>query len=215
MTRLHYVSELESARQNMIEMGATTLALFDLALGTIAVPDAEAASKAQALEEVTDEQNRRIHEQCLSLITLQAPVARDARLVTGILEGIVDVELIADYAAEISWLSVGCTKRPTSQIANQVRELGDRIRAMLAVAIESWRTEDREQALSVRPHESVIRSDCQTLYEKLAQLTSLPGDPAAYVNLLLICRHLERIARHSVNVAELAAAAAPAIDQRQ
>jgi len=36
-----------------------------------------------------------------------------------------------------------------------------------------------------------------------------PGDVTAYVNLLLICRHLERITRHAVCVAEQAAEAAP------
>jgi len=36
-----------------------------------------------------------------------------------------------------------------------------------------------------------------------------PGDGALYVTLLLIARHLERILKHSVSVAEQAAAGAP------
>jgi phosphate uptake regulator len=79
----------------------------------------------------------------------------------------------------------------------------------LSVAVDSWRTLDRARALSVRPQQAPIRSDCGTLYEKLSQLTSVPGDPATYVDLMLICRHLERILRHAACVAEQAAEAAP------
>ena len=75
--------------------------------------------------------------------------------------------------------------------------------------MESWRREDRDQALSVRPLEAAIRAECAALYEKLSQLVSAPGAGTDYVDLMLICRHLERILRHAVCVADQAAGAAP------
>jgi phosphate uptake regulator len=92
---------------------------------------------------------------------------------------------------------------------NQVAEIGAKIGEILSAAIDSWRNEDRGLALSVRPREAAVRAECHALAEKVAQLTSAPGDVTAYVNLLLICRHLERIMRHAVCVAEQAAEAAP------
>ena len=208
-TRMHYRDELELVRQHLIEMGETTIHVYSEALGGIGKCDREASERAQELETQTDHQNRMIHEECLSLITLQAPVARDARLVTSILDAIVDLELIADYANEIAALSLEMTRRPMSQILAQVSETGAKIGEMLAVAIESWRKEDRDLGLSVRPREAAVRAELQNLYEKLSKLMVTPGDGALYVTLLLISRHLERIMRHSVSVAEQAAAAAP------
>ena len=69
--------------------------------------------------------------------------------------------------------------------------------------------EDRDLGLSVRPREAAVRAELQNLYEKLSKLMVSPGDGALYITLLLISRHLERIMRHSVSVAEQAAAAAP------
>ena len=43
---------------------------------------------------------------------LQAPVASDARLVTGVLDATVDLELIGDYAYEIVTLTSGIHGRP-------------------------------------------------------------------------------------------------------
>jgi phosphate transport system protein len=209
MLRIHYVQELESVRRNLVEMGETTLSLLAEALSALANPSPGASAKASELEARTDHQHRLIHDQCLKLITLQAPVARDARLVTGILDAIVDLELIGDYAYEIVTLSSAMHGRPPSQILGQFTAVGAKVQESLSVAIGSWRSLDRAQALSVRPQEASIRAECGALYEKLSQLTSASGDATTYVDLMLICRHLERILRHAAFVADQAADAAP------
>jgi phosphate transport system protein len=209
MMRTRYVGELESVRQNLIAMGETTIALLAEALRAVVDPNPDSAEKASELEARTDHQHRLIHDQCLSLITLQAPVARDARLITGALDAIVDLELIGDYAYEMVGLVSAKQGRLPSQILSQISDIGAKIGEVLSAAIDSWRNEDRGLALSMRPREAAVRAECHALAEKVAQLTSAPGDVTAYVNLLLICRHLERIMRHAVCVAEQAAEAAP------
>jgi phosphate transport system protein len=206
--RSHYFQELDSVRGNLVEMGETTLALLDEAMRAVGEPSPGISAKASELESQTDHQHRLIHDQCLDLITLQAPVARDARLVTGVLDAIVDLELMGDYAYEIVTLSSKMRGRPPSQLSCQMAAVGAEIRECLAAAIESWRGLDRARALSVRPQEGPIRAKCGALYEKLSQLTSAPGDATTYVDLMLICRHLERILRHAACVADQAAEAA-------
>ena len=207
--RAHFDDELESVRKNLIQMGDTTLTLLIEALRAVVEPDAGHSARASELEAQTDHQHRLIHDQCLSLITLQAPVARDARLVTGILDAIVDLELIGDYAYEIVTLSSSIDHRPPSQVLAQITDVGIKIRESLSAAIESWRSGDRSQALSVRPQETAIRADCESLYQKLSQLVSTPGQGTDYVELMLISKHLERILRHAGSVADQAADAAP------
>jgi phosphate transport system protein len=207
--RTHYVEELESVRKNLIQMGETTTLLLAEAIGAAADPNSERSERASELESQTDHYHRLIHDQCLNLITLQAPVARDARFLTGVLDAIVDLELIADYAYEIVTLNVAMKRRPPSQICNQISDIGTRIQTILTTAMESWREGNRHQALSVRPQGGPIRAECGTLYDKLSQLVSAPGEGAFYVDLMLICRHLERILRHAVCVADQSADAAP------
>ncbi|MGA2883102.1 MAG: phosphate uptake regulator PhoU [Bryobacteraceae bacterium] len=210
MMRVHYVQELESVQQNLVQMGETTLALLAEALSAMADPRPGPSARASELEAQTDHQHRLIHDQCLNLITLQAPVARDARLVTGILDAIVDLELIGDYAYEIVTLCSEMNGRPPSQILGQMSAVGAKIQECLSAAIDGWRTLDLTQAVSVRAQEASIRAECRALYQKLSQLTSGPGDATIYVDLMLVCRHLERILRHAACVADQAADAAPA-----
>ena len=209
MMRTHYVEELESVRQDLVRMGETTLSLLTEALSAVADPRPGPSAKASELEAQTDHQHRVIHDRCLDIITLQAPVARDARLITGILDAIVDLELIGDYAYEIVTLISAMRGRPASQVLSQLSVVGAKIRECLSVAIDSWRTLDRDRALSVRPQEAPIRAECGALYEKLSQLISASGDTSTYVDLMLICRQMERILRHAACVADQAADAAP------
>jgi phosphate transport system protein len=209
LLRAHFDAELESVRQNLIRMGETTVALLAEALHAVVDPNPGPAARASELEAQTDHQHRLIHDQCLNLITLQSPVARDARLITGALDAIVDLELIGDYAYEIVTLGSAIRHRPPSQIVAQFSEVGAKVRETLVAAMDGWRSGVRAEALAVRPREAAIRADCKSLYEKLSQLTSTPGDSATYVDLMLICKHLERILRHAVCVADQAAEASP------
>jgi phosphate transport system protein len=190
-------------------MGETTLMLFDQAVRSVSEPNTDRAAKASELEAQTDHQHRLIHDKCLNLITLQAPVARDARFVTGALDAIVDLELIGDYACEIVSFSSAIRRRPPSQVLAQISEVAIKVRGVLAQAVDAWRSEDSTKGFALRSQESSIRADCGALHEKLTQLTMAPGEATTYVDLMLVSRHLERILRHAVCVADQAAGAAP------
>jgi phosphate transport system protein len=173
--RTHYLEQLESVRRDLVEMGETTLRLFGEAVLWVLEPNGDRLAGARELEAKTDQQHRLIHDQCLNLIALQAPVARDARFVTGTLDAIVDLELIGDYSDEIVTLACGIPQAPRAQALSEVSEVAKRVREILVKAIDSWRTENAAEGLSIRPQESVIREECSALYDRLTQLTSQEG----------------------------------------
>ena len=100
--REFFVQELNGTRTELLRMGALAeKALSDALLG-IVQSDLEAAGRVKALEEAIDSSNRTIYDRCLRFINLQAPVASDTRYITGILEAIVSIERIGDYADELA-----------------------------------------------------------------------------------------------------------------
>jgi phosphate uptake regulator len=106
-------------------------------------------------------------------------------------------------------LGASIVQKPPTGILSQIMDAGSRIRDVLSRAIDSWRNSDQAQALSVKSSEGAIHAECESLYERIFQLVSSPGEGAAYVDLMLVCKHLERILRHAVYVADQAAEAAP------
>lgn len=209
MKTVQHRDELDAIRGNLAEMGQITITMLNEALATVTSNDSAAAERTHELETRIDDHNRQIHEQCLQAMATPRPRADEARLVTGIVGAIVDLELIGDYADEIATLGASIQRRPTSQIVHRISELGGRINGMLSTAIDGWAGDDLDQAVAMRPREADLRSECQVLYDKLFKLMSVPGYDSVYVHLLLICKHLELIARHAVSVGEQAAAVAP------
>ncbi|HUJ21126.1 MAG TPA: phosphate signaling complex protein PhoU [Bryobacteraceae bacterium] len=209
MLREHYVAELDQTRSDLVDMGARAQQALADALESLIKSDRSAAARARSLEVEIDACNKRIYERCLSLLTLQAPVAGDARLLTAILEAIVDLELIGDYADDIAELVLGMNAKPVSAVLSDVADAGKKVQQMLSQAMDSWRHLDRALGLSIRPMQSAVKDDCERLVEKLTVLASASRDSSPHVGLILICKNLERITVHCVNIAEQAAFTVP------
>jgi len=209
MSRERYIAELDQTRLSLLDMGTLAGRALAEALEAITKSDRTALERVRSLEAEIEALNKSIYERCLSLMTLQAPVAGDARLITGILEAIVDLELIGDYADEIAELAQAMNSRPVSAALNELSEAARKVQEMLSQALDSWRGLDRNLALSIRPMQNHAKNDCERLVDKLTTLSATSRDTPSYVGLILICKHMERIGRHAVNIAEQAAFAAP------
>jgi phosphate transport system protein len=209
MSRERYVAELEQIRSDLLDMGAHAEKALKCALESVINSDQSAAEQTRNLEVEIDSRNKHIYERCLSLLTLQAPVAGDARLLTRILEAIVDLELIGDYAQDIAGLALGMHAKPPLASLHDLSEAGSKVEDTLTQALDSWRRLDRSLGLSLRSKQAALKNDCEHLIEKLTTLSSASRDSSPYVALILMCKDLERIALHSVNIAEQAAFTIP------
>lgn len=208
MAREHYIAELERTRTEFLQMGQLAQQALQAALQALGDSDSAAAGRAHVLEAETDNLYRTIFESCLRLVTLQAPVAGDARLITGMLGAIVDLELIGDYADDVGELATEMTRKPASGVLSEFASVGGKVQEMLNSAIERWRTLDRNEDLAIRPMQGLVKRACQDLLAKLTQLSAGSPDQPLLAGLILACKYLERISSHSVSIAEQAAFAA-------
>jgi phosphate transport system protein len=208
MLRQRFVSELEDARKELIRMGEMVEAALGGAVSGLLESSRGGAQAARELEPQIDAMHRSIHQKCLELVVLEAPVATDARLITGILDSIVDLEQIGDYADSVAELALGLRRVPIP-VMDGLARLGGRVREMLGAAVESWRTLDRERARLVRASQEIVARDYQTLFRQLGDLKAESSDGANTLSLVLIAKYLDRVGRHAVSVAEQAADVAP------
>ncbi|AGY59221.1 phosphate signaling complex protein PhoU [Gloeobacter kilaueensis] len=211
MTRQHFLQDLDDTRSELIWMGSLALMALDDALTALVRSDIAAAQRVKQLEAEVDALNRTIYERCLALINLQAPVARDLRYITAILEAIVDLERVSDYADDIADVALALSGKPLPPFIDQFAAMGERTAEMLRTARESWVHLDRQTGLGVRAMDDAVDADYLRLFSNLSALLEQepPPDSAVPLNLVLVCKFLERIADHAVNVAEQAAFAAP------
>ncbi|MBC7881772.1 MAG: phosphate signaling complex protein PhoU [Anaerolineae bacterium] len=208
MLREAFTRELNETRFELLRMGTMAEKALSEAMIALVKADLAAASRVHALEESIDFLNHSINERCVRLITLQAPVAGDTRYITGILEAIVGIERIGDYADNIAEIAFALAGKPMPPLMVDFERMGLRASGMVRAALDSWAQLNRERGLAVRALDDAVDDDYVRLFNQLAKLI-VAGDGSVPLNLVLACKYLERIADHAVNVAEQAAYAAP------
>jgi len=96
MARTRYVRKLKELRQNVVDMGAATLQSVDYVIASLETSDSALAERAIVNDDVIDNFDREIESQCMSLLALEQPMAKDLRLIATSLKMITDLERIGD-----------------------------------------------------------------------------------------------------------------------
>ena len=185
-------------------MGTLTADMLDQAVEAIHQSDVSLAEAVLVKDDTVDEMDRRIEAQCIRLLALQQPMARDLRQVESALKVTTDLERIGDHAVDIAKIARKLTqefylKAPLVDIG----PLAGMARAMVHDSLQSLVRHDLALAVQVCDDDDQVDAAFKELREELLTLTQQEPSrifPASY--LLLAVVYLERIADHATNIAE-------------
>jgi phosphate transport system protein len=132
------------------------------------------------------------------------PEASDLRFVVSVLRIDTDIERIGDYAVNISKASLRLIDKPLLNIPLiDIPYLAETCLSMLENVISAFVTKDAILAKSVLAGDEKVDEICDQIFrEVLTYMMENPKLISRCIQLILISRHLERIADHSTNIAE-------------
>lgn len=185
-------------------MGALTGTMLGQAVEAVQRSDALLAETVLSQDDAVDEMDRRIEAQCIRLLALQQPMARDLRQIESALKVITDLERIGDHAVDIAKIARKLTqefylKAPLLDIG----PLALTAQTMLHQSLESLVRHDLELAIRVCDDDDHADDAFKVLRDELLALTQDKPSlvfPASYMLLAVV--YLERIADHATNIAE-------------
>jgi phosphate transport system protein len=198
--RLGFDRQIKRIQRDVLRMGALVEHSCCLARQALFEQDLAAPTQITAQDEEIDRLYKQIEVDCVNLIAVQAPVAQDLRLLTAMMQLVRDLERIGDYAEDLSELAIRLFPYPNSPYIKQVQVMFDRCRAMLARSLAALADLDAESGLDIRVQDDAVDSDYEMLYTLLAQQTDVPGVVEPIVLLVLVIRHVERMADHATNI---------------
>jgi phosphate transport system protein len=205
MARTRYVRKLKELRQNVIDMGALTSQSVQDVLTALERSDAALAERVIANDDVIDNFDRKIESQCMSLLALEQPMAKDLRIIATSLKMITDLERIGDFVVDIAEEVVTMAKPiriPVS--ATKFNELVTEVKSMVADSIETYAEGNVQKARSFEGRDDRIdflyKHIVENMVKALAQGQCSTETVADVASLLYIIRYLERIADHAVNI---------------
>ena len=198
--RIHFERQLKRIQRDVLRMGALVESSCNMARQALFEGDLSAPDQIIFQDKQIDRLYKQIELDCVNLIALQSPVAQDLRLLSALMQLVRDLERIGDYAKNLGEVAVRLFPYPVSPHMGQVRLMFDRCRAMLAMSLVSLSNLDAASGLEVRDKDDAVDLDYETLYTLLTQQSDVPGVVEPIVLLVLLIRHLERMADHATNI---------------
>lgn len=195
--------DLRAVLNGALNMLGTVERMFPIAADVLLHEHTERLDEIKAIDREVDAQEAQIEAECLRIIALHQPVARDLRLVALILKSLSDVERMGDYAVHVAEDGAQLAQAPAlkryvnlDRMLTRLSEMSQNLRTALA---------DRD----VTRAEATIGMDDEVdaLYEQVQRelVTYMLEDPrniSKALTLMRVGRSLERIGDHMENIAE-------------
>ncbi len=200
--RTAYHEALEATRLDVVRLGALAADAIHHAVDSLERRDTALAARVIAGDDTIDDLRRKIEQSCIELIWRQQPVAGELRQVAAMLEIVVDLERIGDYAVDIAKNSIKLDDAPLRPARVEIGRIAAIARAMLTDTMRAYTERDAVLA------ETVINEDDEVdrLYsrgiEALQEEMQIdPGLVRAGTLMLFVLTSLERVGDRAQNIA--------------
>jgi len=199
----HFHRELEKIKKKILSLGAMVEENVRMAIKAIEEFDGEISQKIIASDHEIDEMEVEVEEECLKIIALHQPVAVDLRFLVAVIKINNDLERIGDQAVNIAQRVKTITKKEGSDFIFDYSVMAEKAETMLKMSLDAMVNMDDELALKVLVLDDEVDAKKEEAYRLIKTAISQHPDKVSYlINLLLISRHLERLADHATNIAE-------------
>jgi phosphate transport system protein len=199
----HFHDELSHVKVRLLTMSGEAEAALGLAVEALLERDEDKARRVIAGDRVIDSMEVEIEEQCINLLALQQPMARDLRMLTSALKIANDLERVGDHAVNIAQSTERLTQARPITPEPEIVEMARLARDMLSDALEAFIRGDANAGREVCLRDDKVDALHRSVFRIL--LTHMMEDPhmiGAGMELFLVSRNLERVADLATNIGE-------------
>ncbi len=195
--------ELNNLKEKLMQMATLAEDSIALAVRSLKERNEEYAQQVFQEEEKLNLLDIEIDNQGMQLFALRQPVAIDLRLITATMRIAVELERIGDLAVNIAQRSLELLKQPPLKPLIDIPRMAEIAQEMVKDAIDAFVNQNDKLAKSVCERDDEVDDLNDQIFREL--LTYMMQDPKTIekaVELILVGRHLERIADHATNIGE-------------
>jgi phosphate transport system protein len=203
-TSSRFDADLEALRGNVLQMGGLVERQLQRAMGGFVDANFLQLLAVVREEQVVNELERSIDEDCGRILATRSPVGSDLRLLISIMKSNADLERIGDEAEKIAAIAAKRTGRDLPPDAfNEIRLMGEMVQSMVHDALDSSARLDSRLALEVIRRDRAVDEEYDMLQRQ--SVTRMSEDPSGIrrtIDAMWVVRALERVGDHAKNVCE-------------
>jgi len=199
----HYAEELNHLKEMVLRMGGLAETMTHRAVQALVERKREMLPEVKEMEQQVNQLHMDIDEIALGMIALRQPTAKDLRFITAAMKINTDLERIGDQAINIVEQAEELLSVPLVKPLIDIPRMAEIAKEMLKSALDAFVNGDDELAYrTIERDDAVDQLKDQVFRELLtfmmADATTIPRS----MDLILVSRHLERIADHATNICE-------------
>ncbi len=199
----YLIRELDKIKKKILSLGALVEERVRMTSAAVDNRDAAIAQKIIDTDWEIDEMEVEVEEECLKILALHQPVAVDLRFIVTVIKINNDLERIGDQAVNIAERVLTISKRPEMDFVFDYLPMAEKAEAMLKMSLDALVNVDVDMAFKVITLDDEVDALKTLAYDRIkAAIKKNPERVGYLINLMLISRHLERLADHATNIAE-------------
>ena len=200
----HLDDELDSLRDRVLLLGGETEAALERAMHALIERDSEVARQVLENDDRVDRLEVEIDRQCIDIIALRQPAARDLRFVISVAKMAPVLERIADHACNIARAAIDLNNEPELTAVADLRKMSEHALGMLRAALDAFTSNDALAAREVIKSDEEINDLYNHIFHSLIEMmVTEPGTATRNARLLFVAKHLERIGDYVTDICEL------------
>jgi phosphate transport system protein len=193
---------LESLQKQILVMAGSVEESIYKSIQALQEHDKAIAHEVIAGDNKIDELDNAVTEECLKILALHQPVAKDLRRIVAVFMIATDLERMGDLATDIAQRALTLASN-TIPIPDKLPRMTDLTTSMVRESLDSFVNLDSKQARRViRLDDEVDRFNDEIIDELIARMKTSASLIEPSLSLFSAVRHLERIADHATNIAE-------------
>jgi len=199
----HFQREVEKLKRKLLSVCTLVEENVLNSVKSVIERDAEMAQKVIDTDLEIDQLEVEVEEDCMKILALYQPVAVDLRFVVAVLKINNDLERIGDEAVNVAERAVFLASVEGEGIHFDLAGMAEKAKVMLRNSLDALVNQDTLKAQAVCAADDEVDEDNRRMYEIVQEgIADGIWNVKAFLHLLSISRHVERIADLSTNIAE-------------
>jgi|SRR5680860_9074 len=186
----------------LIDMGKKVEDILEGCMESLKSLDRSKAEFWIAQDQLVNDFERQVDDECVRLIATQQPVAKDLRKIISAMKISTDLERMADLATDIAKV-VRRIEGPLCKPLVDVPLMAEKALSMMSQGLEAYSNEDMTLAHNLSAQDDEVdHLYKQVVRDLLVIMSEKPDNLDQGMYLTFVGRYLERIADHATNIGE-------------
>jgi phosphate transport system protein len=200
----HFEEELSRLKEKILKMGALVEAQISSSIKALVERDLVLARQTIQNDHQVNAMDVEIDEECIRLLALYQPAARDLRFITTAMKITTDLERMSDLSEDICERAIELAEEPLLKPYIDIPRMAEAAQKMVRETLDAFVNKDAALARKVCSEDQFIDDLTHQIFREL--LSFMAEDPTTItrsIRISFVAKYIERIGDHATNIAEM------------